>query len=169
MAIVTTGDATKIEYEAKLYDDRRRAEEALERLQGIGYGRDHVSLIVDERDLPVDQGFESDSSPLAERGGMGETGALAGAVGGGLIGAIVAGAVGASLVIPGGVLVAGPLALIGLTGGTVWGSLIGGLLELGTEAEDWRAGLQRGGIVVVVALRSHADRAAVRNALLNWS
>jgi hypothetical protein len=162
----------KVEYESKLYGDRTGAEEALERLQAIGYGRDHVSLIIDERDLPVDQGFESDTSPLAERGGMGETGEMAGAIGGGLIGAVVAAAVGTSLALTTGVgVVVGPLVLVlmGLSGGAAWGTIIGGLLELGIEAEDWRVGLQRGGIVVIVALKSHADRAIVRKALVNWA
>jgi hypothetical protein len=164
----TAQTAHQREYESRLYVDRAKAERALEQLEAIGYGRERVSLIVDERHLPIDQGFQSDSSPLAERGGMGETGGMAGALGGGLIGTIVAAAVGTSLA-AGGLIVAGPLAfvLIGLSGGVLGGSILGGLLELGVEAEDWRAGLQRGGVVVVVALKAHADRAAVRKALMN--
>ncbi len=166
-----TETAPKVEYESKLYQDRSSAEHALERLQAVGYGRDHVSLIIDERDLPIDQSFESDTSPLAERGGMGETGEMAGAIGGGLIGAIVAAAVGMSLALTTGVgVIVGPLVLvlIGLSGGAAWGTIIGGLLELGVEAEDWRAGLQRGGVVVIVALKSHADRARIRKALIGF-
>ena len=166
-----TETAPKLEHESKLYEDRSSAERALERLQAIGYGRDHVSLIIDERDLPVDQSFESDTSPLAERGGMGETGEMAGAIGGGLIGAVVATAVGMSLALTTGAgVIVGPLvlALVGLSGGAAWGTIIGGLLELGIEAEDWRAGLEQGGVVVIVALKSHADRAPVRKALMDW-
>jgi hypothetical protein len=50
--------------------------------------------------------------------------------------------------------------------GAVGGSIIGGLLELGVEAEDWRTCLRNGGIVVVVSLKSHADRKRVREALI---
>ncbi|HEX5275472.1 MAG TPA: hypothetical protein VFW34_09385 [Candidatus Rubrimentiphilum sp.] len=172
MSVEKTAEAAqKSEHESKLYENRARAEQALGRLEAIGYGHERISLIIDEHDLPVDQSFESDSSPLAERGGMGETGALAGAMEGGLIGAITAAAAG-TLLVAEGVIVAGPLAplvLAGVSAGVVGGTIIGGLLELGVEAEDWRAGLRRGGIVVVVALKTHADRAAVRKALMNWT
>lgn len=162
---------TAVEWEAKLFQDRAAGEQALERLHAIGYGPEHISLILHERDLPLDQSFQSDSSPLAERGGMGETGSLAGAVGGGLIGATVAAAVGTSLAIAGGVIVIGPLVLllVGISSGMVWGTLVGGLLELGVEAEDWRSGLRHGGIVIIVALKAAKDRADVRRALMNWN
>ena len=152
------------EYESNLYEDRAKAEEALQRLQAIGYGPDRISLIVGERDLPTDQGFESDTSPLAEHGGMGETGEAAGIASGALLGALIGGAA-APFVI-------GPLAVAltaGLGTGIVFGSIVGALLELGIEAHDWRVGLQRGGIALVVTLKSHADRAAVRRALMHPS
>jgi hypothetical protein len=161
------------EYEAKLYVDRSHADRALERLRALGYGQSEISLIVDERDLPADQSFESDSSPLAEHGGMGFTGMSVGAAAGGLLGAAIATAASiATVALTAGAatpLVIGPLAaaFVGLEAGAVSGVIVGGLLELGAEAEDWRVGLQNGGVVVVVALKSHADRAGVRKALLS--
>ncbi len=162
-----------IEYESRPYGDRKHAEQALRRLQALGYGPELISLIVDERDLPVDQNFESDTSPLAGRGGMGATGVAVGAGAGGLIGAIVAAAASIALIaLTEGAatpFVVGPLAavLAGAGAGVVSGSIIGALLELGIEAEDWRTCLRNGGIVVVVSLKSHADRKSVREALMH--
>ncbi len=161
------------EYESKLYEQRSQAAKALERLQALGYGHDRISLVVDERDLPPDQSFESDSSPLAEHGGMGATGFAVGAAAGGVIGAAIAVASGIAIVaLTEGMatpFIVGPLAsaLVGLEAGAVSGGIVGGLLELGVEAEDWRTGLRKGGIVVVVALKSHEDRATVRKALIS--
>jgi hypothetical protein len=172
---VTTKKATNVvqstEYESTLYESREQAEEALKRLQAIGYGREQISLALREGDLPADQNFSSDTSPLAERGAMGEHGQRLGAIAGGLIGTIAAAAITTAVVLAEGIaVIVGPVAILlaGAAGGLASGSIVGALLELGVEAEDWRAGLQRGGVGVIVALRSHADRAAVRKALMNW-
>lgn len=160
------------QYESKLYTDRKHAEQALERLHSLGYERDHVSLIIDEADLPADQNFASDTSPFAAHGGMGGTGMLVGAGAGVLIGAVTAAAGIAVIALTGGAgapLVVGPLAVALADAGAIGavsGGIIGGLLELGVEAEDWRSGLRNGGLVVVVSLKSHADQKAVRYALL---
>ncbi len=160
------------EYEAKLFKNQIQAEEVVGRLAEMGYGRDQVSLIVDERDIPQDQNFQSDTAPTAALGGMGEAGQSFGAVTGGVIGAIVASAAAAALVVgTEGVaapFVVGPLAavLAGVGAGAAGGSIIGGLLEVGLESDDWRTGVRNGGIVVVVSLKTEADRAAVRSALI---
>lgn len=160
------------EYEAKLFKNQIHAEEAVRRLEKIGYGRDQVSLIVDERDVPADQNFQSDTAPTAALGGMGETGQSVGAVTGGVIGAIIASAAAAAMVVTtegvAAPFVVGPLAamLAGVGAGAASGGIIGGLLEVGLESDDWRTGVRNGGIVVVVALRGDGDRAAVRSALI---
>ena len=165
---------SNVEYESKLYQNHAGAEEALQRLNAIGYDQHNISLVLAEADLPIDQNFASDTSPRAARGKMGDVGMLAGAATGGLIGALVGAATGAALVVgTGGValpFVAGPIvaALGGLDVGLIGGTIVGGLLELGVEAEDWRTGLRNGGVGVIVSLKSHADQRVVRNALMNW-
>jgi len=143
------------EYESAFYDDSGEAEAALGRLEQLGYGHQHVSLVLHEHDLPADATDES--------------GAVVGAIGGSMIGALVAAAVGTMLV-AGGVMVAGPLALVltgasGLSFGLIGGSIAGGLLGLGVGNDAWRDGLRRGGVGVVVTLASDADRVRVRAAL----
>ncbi len=160
------------QYESKLFVDRARADRTLERLHAIGYDDDSIALIRDEAELPVDRNFESDTSPMAIAGGFGENGGMLGAATGATIGAVVAAASAAALIAAteGTVapFVAGPLVatLAGASFGAVGGGIIGGLLELGAEADDWRVGLRKGGIVVVVALKSAADRGSVRRALM---
>lgn len=182
----------KPEYESRLYENRSQADAALERLQEIGYGRDHISLILNERDLPADQNFESDTAASASGGteiaeavfgagadgvraaiggAAGGTGAAIGAAAGGIFGAILMGAAGAAMIAAtqgaAAPVVAGPLvaALAGLGAGAAGGSIIGGLMELGVEAQDWHAALLRGGVAIVVSLKSHDDRSAVGKAL----
>jgi hypothetical protein len=67
MAIEETTTRT-IDYESKLYENGKDAECALQQLDAIGYGRDRVSLVMTEGQLPIDQNFGSDTSPLAELG-----------------------------------------------------------------------------------------------------
>ncbi|HET9030103.1 MAG TPA: hypothetical protein VFN49_08000 [Candidatus Aquilonibacter sp.] len=112
------------EYESKLYASEAEAEQALHRLRAIGYDQQRVSLVFGESDLPIDQNFTSDTSPLAARGTMGGVGTLVGAATGGLIGALVAGATSTALIIATGgaalPIVAGPVvaALGGLNAGS---------------------------------------------------
>ncbi len=161
-----------LQYESKLYADREHAERTLDRLFAIGYGNDRISLILDESELPVDRNFESDTSPMAVAGGFGENGGMLGAATGATIGAFIAAASAAALIAAtegiAAPFVAGPLVatLAGASFGAVGGGIIGGLLELGAEADDWRVGLRKGGVVVVVDLKSSADRGAVRRALM---
>ena len=163
-----------VEYEAKLYDDRMAAASAIQRLESLGYDRANISLALTEADLPADQNFSSDASPLAARGGLGGVGTIVGATSGGVIGALVAGAASAALIAgTGGAaapFLAGPIvaAIGGLNAGAIGGSIIGGLMELGVEVEDWHVGLRNGAIGVIVSLKSSADRGVVRNALMNW-
>lgn len=162
-----------IQYESKLYADRARAERTLDRLHAAGYDDDRISLIVSEADLPVDRNFESDTSPMAISGGFGENGGMLGAATGATIGALIAAASAATLIAAteglAAPFVAGPLVatLAGASFGAVGGGIIGGLLELGAEADDWRIGVRNGGIAIVVALKSRADRTRVRRVLMH--
>ncbi len=52
--------------------------------------------------------------------------------------------------------------------GLASGGIVGALLEIGIEAEDWRTGLAHGAVGLIVALRAHDDRAVVRDALMDW-
>ena len=159
-------------YESKLFEDRSHAERALERLHALGYGREHISLIVHESDLPADQAFQSETSPLAVHGTIGETGVLTGGIAGGILGAVIAVAIAvAAVALTEGAatpLVIGPVvaAIGGFGAGAVGGSIVGGLLELGLEAEDWRVGLRNGGVVVIVAVKSTEDQDAIHKALM---
>lgn len=159
-------------YESKLYSDRARADRTLEKLHALGYNDESINLILDEAKLPVDRNFESDTSPMAISGGFGENGGMLGAVTGATIGAVIAAASAAALIAAtegiAAPFIAGPLTatLAGASFGAIGGGIIGGLLELGAEADDWRVGLRNGGVVVVVALKSVADRRAIRRALM---
>ncbi|NNM99207.1 MAG: hypothetical protein HKL91_05370 [Candidatus Eremiobacteraeota bacterium] len=161
------------EYASKLYADRRRAERTLDRLHAAGYGDDRIHVIENEADLPVDRNFESDTSPMAISGGFGDNGGVLGAATGATIGAVIAAASTAALIAAtegiAAPFVAGPVAatLAGASFGAVGGSIIGGLLELGAEADDWRVGVRNGGVAVIVTLKSHADRRLVRRALMH--
>ena len=161
-----------IQYESKLFSDRARADRTLDKLHAIGYNDESIRLIFDETNLPVDRNFESDTSPMAISGGFGENGGMLGAATGAAIGAVIAAASAAALIAAtegiAAPFVAGPLVatLAGASFGAVGGGIIGGLLELGAEADDWRVGMRKGGVVVVVALKSAADRRAIRRALM---
>lgn len=143
------------EYESMFYGDRAEAEAVLGRLEELGYGHERISLVLDEHDVPSDAADESS--------------VVVGAIGGSMVGALIAAAVGTVLV-AGGVMVAGPLALVltgasGLSVGLIGGSILGGLLGLGVGTDAWRDGLRRGGVGVVVTLSSDADRDRVRTVL----
>jgi len=154
-------------YESALFPDTVAAEAALARVVALGYDKDRISVIVagpngDLEGVPAGVDTSDD---------LGVKGASVGAAAGGVIGAIVAAAV--SVVAIAGTagaatpFVIGPLAaaLVGLGGGAVTGSIVGGLLDLGDHADDWQDWVQKGGAVVAVDLTSPDDRARVKAAL----
>jgi hypothetical protein len=141
------------DYQSELFSSGAQAEAAVARLQAIGYGRDHVSAIVSDRNFALEHGAE------------------AGGAAGGLLGAILAVA-GSTIAIAstGGAaapFVAGPLvaALTGLGAGVASGAIVGGLIGLGDHADDWHERVSGGCVVVAVSLKSPSDRDAVRKAL----
>jgi hypothetical protein len=160
---------TEDPFESEMYYDREPATAAVERLHDLGYGRDEISVMMDDKTR------ERAFSSLVNA--KGSEGVAAGATIGGVLGAIVAGltATGsvAAIAGTGGLatpLVVGPLAaaLAGLGAGAAGGGIIGGLIGVGigeTHAKQYEKGLREGGILVAVRPKSKDHRADVRRAL----
>jgi hypothetical protein len=156
-------------FESEIYYDREPASEAVDRLHGLGYGRDDISVMMDDK--------TREKAFSAVVNAKGSEGVAAGATIGGVLGAIVAGltATGsvAAIAGTGGLatpLVVGPLAaaLAGLGAGAAGGGILGGLIGVGIgekRAKDYERGLREGGIVVAVRPKSKEHRSDVRRAL----
>jgi hypothetical protein len=154
---------TGYNYETGMFYDTPSAEAAVDRLNAMGYGKDDISVMMDDQTKA--KGFADSTGTQATKGAV--TGA---SVGGGL-GAIIAGltATGsiAAIVGTGGVaapLVAGPLAaaLAGLGAGGLAGGIVGALVGSGIPKEkavEYEEGLKKGGILLGVQPRPDtADR-----------
>ncbi len=156
-------------FESEIYYDREPATAAVERLHNLGYGRDEISVMMDDKTR--ERAFSSIVNV------KGSEGIAAGATIGGVLGAIVAGltATGsvAAIAGTGGLatpLVVGPLAaaLAGLGAGAAGGGILGGLIGVGigeSRAKQYEKGLREGGILVAVRPKSKEHRADVRRAL----
>ena len=123
---------TEDAFESEIYYDREPATAAVERLHNLGYGRDEISVMMDDKTR--ERAFSSIVNV------KGSEGIAAGATIGGVLGAIVAGltATGsvAAIAGTGGLatpLVVGPLAaaLAGLGAGAAGGGILGGLIGVG--------------------------------------
>ncbi|MBV9719970.1 MAG: general stress protein [Candidatus Eremiobacteraeota bacterium] len=153
-------------YETEIYYEREPAAAAVERLHSLGYGRDDISVMMDDKTRERAFGAMVNTK--------GSEGVAAGATIGGVLGAIVAGitATGAVALTGGAAvpLVAGPLAaaLAGLGAGAAGGGIIGGLIGVGVgekRAKEYEKGLREGGILVAVKPKSGEHRHEVRQAL----
>jgi hypothetical protein len=151
-----------------MYFDRTDSETAVDRLHGLGYDQDDISVVMDDK--------TREKAFAGEVGAKTTEGIATGAVAGGILGAIVAGltATGsvAAIVGTGGAaapLVIGPLAaaLAGLGVGGAAGGILGGLIGVGVgeqRAKQYEQGLREGGILIAVRPKSgHTDK--VRDAL----
>jgi hypothetical protein len=145
-----------------LFRDRESAERAYQALEGRGYQREDLNVLM--TDETRKKYFADGSTAKTELGtkaleGAG-VGAGVGAVTGGVIAAVVAAA---TIAIPGvGLVVAGPLAaaLAGAGAGSVAGGAIGALVGAGIpeeRAKQYQTGLSEGGIVLGVNPRSDDD------------
>lgn len=155
-------------FETELYQDPIEAESAVDRLHALGYAREDISVMMDDKTR------ERAFSALTNS--KGSEGVATGATVGGVLGAIVAGmtATGsvAAIVGTGGLaapLVVGPLAaaLVGLGAGGVTGGVIGGLIGLGIgdhRAHEYEKGLRDGGIIVAIKPKAEHNEAALRKA-----
>jgi uncharacterized membrane protein len=160
--------------ETGIFDDRRSAEDAVERLRQLGYGSDDISVLM--HDKAREKHFAEKTGTHAAQG------TVTGAVIGGGLGAIVAGltATGsiAAIVGTGGLatpLVAGPLAaaLAGLGAGAAAGGIVGALIGVGIpehRARSYQDRLDNGAILIGVQPRPEdleevravlADRASI--------
>lgn len=152
-----------------MYFEREPAAAAVDRLHGLGYERDDIGVMMDDKTR------ERAFSSLVNA--KGSEGIAAGATIGGVLGAIAAGltATGsvAAIAGTGGLatpLVAGPLvaALAGLGVGAAGGGIVGGLIGVGIgehRAKEYEKGLREGGILVAVRPRSEEHREEIRRAL----
>ncbi len=155
-------------FETELYHDPLAAESAVERLHALGYAREDISVMMDDKTR--ERAFAALTNSKASEG------AATGAAVGGVLGAIVAGmtATGsiAAIVGTGGLatpVVAGPLAaaLVGLGAGGAAGGVIGGLIGIGVgehRAKEYERGLRDGGIIIAVKPKAHHDKAQIRTA-----
>lgn len=153
-------------FETEMYYDRENAANAVERLHGMGYGRDDISVMMSDKTRERAFG--------AMINAKGSEGIAAGATIGGVIGAIVAG-LGATGLIVGTAgaaapFIAGPLAaaFAGLGVGAAGGGIVGGLIGVGIgekKAKDYEKGLSEGGILVAVRPKSEEYREDVRSAM----
>jgi hypothetical protein len=156
------------QYETAVYGDRVPAEAAVERLHDMGYGREDISVMMDDK--------TREKAFAAMTNAKGSEGIATGATIGGVLGAIVAGMTATGSVVAiagtGGLatpLVVGPLAaaLAGLGAGGAAGGIIGGSVGAGIgehRAKEIEKGLRDGGILVAVKPKSKEHRGDVRRA-----
>jgi hypothetical protein len=151
-------------YVSGIYGTRVAAELGVQALVDGGFAKERISVLFAGKHR--DQHF-GDVPPGSNQGSnVGEGAAI-----GGMFGAIVGGfAAIASLAIPGGILVAGPIAAaigggaVGLAGGSLLGALVGaGIPE--QEARYYEQELERGGILVSVEAESQRAGSVARSIL----
>jgi|GEM_PF-949812 len=153
-------------FETEMYYDREPAATAVERLHGLGYGSDDISVMMSDktRERAFGEMVKAKSSE----------GLATGATIGGVLGAIVAGLTATGAVVTtGGLaapLVVGPLAaaLAGLGVGAAGGGIVGSLVGLGIgekKAKEYERGFGEGGILVAVKPKSPGHRDEVRRAM----
>ncbi len=129
------------------FDDRVKAQAALDALVDKGFDIDNLSLMV-SRD-GKDHHFQVDPTKSKTAEGVGYGAVLGGLVGG--LGAVAAGL--ASVTIPGAIFVTGPLgaALAAGAAGATMGGIAGGLVGIGIPSDELELveeELGRGNIVV---------------------
>ena len=141
---------------AAVFPDRATATAAIEHLQALGLGSEHLGLAVHSDDRVV---FEHDEDLDLVRDT--EVGALVGTPIGAIAGVALAG-----LVVPGIGLIGlgGMFALAGAS--ALWGGLIGGYVGAAAGDEGWNAhrdltytALEPGEVLVVVCSHGHPDAA----------
>jgi hypothetical protein len=158
------------DFESGMYYDPDAAEARIRRLYELGYTDKDISVMMRDKDKA--KAFAQHTGGHAAEGA-----AAGGAIGGGL-GAIIAAltATGSIAVIAGTAgaaapVVIGPLvaALAGLGAGAATGGIVGALIGAGIpkeKAEEYNAGLDRGGILLGVNARPE-NRDEVRGVFAN--
>ena len=159
------------------FNDRDAAETAVEKLSALGYGREDISIIMNDDTRSRYFGSDTaDTIAAPDRGASAAKGAAAGGMLGGTIGAIVAavvgtGAVGLTVATAGAAapFIAGPIAAVLAAGGAgaAAGSVLGGLVGAGfPEADAKRVDEDvTNGSIVVSVKADDADAGKVRHIL----
>lgn len=144
-----------------LFDDRGRAEGAIQNLVAAGFTTNEISAVANNPE------GDARTYSLDEVGNLGTEGALSGASSGALLGGAIGFLVGlGTLAIPAiGLIAAGPIVglLTGAGIGAVSGSVVGALIGLGipqNEAETYEALVRGGGTLVTV----HVDESRASQA-----
>ena len=141
---------------AAVFPDRHTATAAIEHLQSLGLGSEHLGVAV-HGDDPVVFEHDEDRELLRDT----EVGALVGAPVGAIAGVVLAG-----LTVPGIGLIGlgGMFALAGAS--ALWGGLVGGYLGAAAGDEGWNAhrdltytALAPGEVLVVICSHGHPDAA----------
>ncbi len=143
-----------------LFNDRDSTERAYSSMKSRGYTDEDINLVMSD-DTRGKWFADNDDSDL---GSKALEGAGAGSAIGGTLGAIIGGiaAIGTSVLLPGGILIAGPIAaaLAGAGAGGLTGGLVGALIGSGIpeeRAKHYDEGIRNGGAVVGVNPRNDED------------
>jgi hypothetical protein len=145
-----------------LFETKTHAEKAIQKLQAAGFRKEALGVAMKHA------GKLEPVAETADAGDLSDEGAIVGALTGAELGVLLGLALVASpIVLPGlgTLLIAGPVAaaLTGAGLGAASGGLLGGLIGLGipeSDAADYAAGIEEGGIIVSVeAGDSHAELA----------
>lgn len=133
-----------------LFDDHDAARRAIDELRSRGFDSNKVSVVAADQEGAFQRRHVDDQGNEAAGGAA--TGLASGAVVGGILGLLVG--MGA-IFVPGGVLVAGPLAglVTGVAAGAATGGLLGGLIGMGIpkeHADVYAEGIRRGGVLLAV-------------------
>ncbi len=143
-----------------LFSDRDSTERAYRSLKARGYTDEEINVLMSDDTRKTWYA----ENPDTELGSKALEGAGAGSAIGGTLGAIIGGiaAIGTSILLPGGILIAGPIAaaLAGAGAGGLTGGLLGALIGSGIpeeRAKYYEEGINNGGAVVGVNPRSEED------------
>ena len=149
-----------------LFSDRDSTERAYSSLKARGYTDEEINLMMSDDTRKT----WFNDNPNDELGSKALEGAGAGSAIGGTLGAVIGGiaAIGTSILLPGGILVAGPIAaaLAGAGAGGLTGGLLGALIGSGIpeeRAKYYDEGIRNGGAVVGVNPRTEDDAAYFEN------
>ncbi|HYN34248.1 MAG TPA: hypothetical protein VES40_16610 [Ilumatobacteraceae bacterium] len=148
---------------AAVFADRSAAENAVARLRALGFGSDHLGVVVHD-DNPVDFEHDADAEMMHDAKVGIEAGAPLGALAGLGIAALAATGVGGVIGVGGMLAFAGASAL--------WGAMLGGYLGTAVGSVGWDehedfgyVPLEPGEVLLVVC--SHGEPDVVRDALIN--
>jgi hypothetical protein len=147
-----------------VFRNRVDADRAFDRLLGMGYLESEVSVLMSDTTRANYYAVGTEKEKKMAAGSMAAEGMGVGGAVGTALGAAIAAvvAIGTTLVLPGGILIAGPIAaaLAGGGAGAVTGGLLGALIGYGIPEQNVKAYeevLRDGGVVLGVVPHSSDD------------